>query len=87
MLDAERQTVYGLYRIRPNGNRPYPEGFIREDLSSMGHVSRVPPHRAPFRAPSIVAAVVPTPFVTFAVIVITIPTAATAGIEQNNIEN
>ena len=43
MLDAERQIVYGLYRIRPNGNQPYPKGFIREDLSSMGHVSRVPP--------------------------------------------
>ena len=40
-----------------------------------------------FCAPGIVAVVVPTPFVTFAVIVITIPTAATAGTEQNNIEN
>ncbi len=38
-----------------------------------------------FCAPGIVAAVVPTPFVTFAVIVIMIPTAATAGTEQNNI--
>jgi hypothetical protein len=38
-----------------------------------------------FRAPSIVAVVVPTPFVTFAVIVIMIPTAATTVIEQNNI--
>ena len=34
MLDAERQTVDGLYQIRPNGNRQYPEGFIR-DLSSV----------------------------------------------------
>ena len=42
MLDAERQMVNGLYRIRPNGNRQYPEGFIR-DLSSVGHGSRVPP--------------------------------------------
>ena len=40
-----------------------------------------------FRAPGIVAAVVPTPFVTFAVIVIMIPTATIAGTEQNNIEN
>jgi hypothetical protein len=40
-----------------------------------------------FRAPGIVAAVVPTPFVTFAVIVIMIPTAATTGTEQNNIGN
>ena len=40
-----------------------------------------------FRAPGIVAAVVPTPFVTFAVIVIMIPTATTAGTEQNNIGN
>ena len=40
-----------------------------------------------FRVPGIVAAVVPTPFVTFAVIVIMIPTAATAVTEQNNIEN
>jgi hypothetical protein len=40
-----------------------------------------------FRAPGIVAVVVPTPFVTFAVIVIMIPTAATAVIEQNNIGN
>ena len=42
MLDAERQKVDSLYRIRPNGNRQYPEGFIR-DLSSVGHGSRVPP--------------------------------------------
>ncbi len=35
-----------------------------------------------FCAPGIVAAVVPTPFVIFAVIVIMIPTAATAGTEQ-----
>ena len=40
-----------------------------------------------FRAPDIVAAVVPTPFVTFAVILIMIPTAATAGTEQNSIGN
>jgi hypothetical protein len=40
-----------------------------------------------FRAPGIVAAVVHTPFVTFAVIVIVIPTAATAGKEKNNIGN
>jgi hypothetical protein len=40
-----------------------------------------------FCAPGIVAAVVPTPFVTFAVIVIMIPTTATAGTEQNNIGN
>ncbi len=40
-----------------------------------------------FRAPGIVAAVVPTPFVTFAVIVIMIPTTATAVTEQNNIGN
>ena len=40
-----------------------------------------------FRAPGIVAVVVPTPFVTFAVIVFMIPTAATAVIEQNNIGN
>jgi len=40
-----------------------------------------------FCAPSIVAAVVPTPFVTFAVIFIMIPTAASAGTEQNNIRN
>jgi len=37
--------------------------------------------------PGIVAAVVPTPFVTFAVIVVMIPTTATAGTEKNNIEN
>jgi hypothetical protein len=42
MLDAERQTVDGLYRIRPNGNRQYPEGFIR-NLSSVGDGTRVPP--------------------------------------------
>ena len=35
-----------------------------------------------FCAPGIVAAVVPTPFVTFVVVVIMIPTAATA-IKQN----
>jgi hypothetical protein len=40
-----------------------------------------------FRAPGIVTVVLPTPFVTFAVIVIMIPTAATAVIEQNNIGN
>jgi hypothetical protein len=41
-----------------------------------------------FRAPGIVAAVVPTPFVTFAIIVIMIPaTATTAVTEQNNIGN
>ena len=40
-----------------------------------------------FRAPGIVAAVVPTLFVTFAVIVIMIPTTATAVTEQNNIGN
>ena len=40
-----------------------------------------------FRAPGIVAVVVPTPLVTFAVNVIMIPTAATAVTEQNNIEN
>ena len=106
MLDAERQTVDGLYWIRPNGNRQYPEGFIR-NLSSVGDGSRVPlllctlsytlllnvNHslvRYPvqvllecqfevglhlelaalidFCAPGIVAAVVPTPFVTFAVV-------------------
>ena len=106
MLDAEWQTVDGLYWIRPNGNRQYPEGFIR-NLSSVGDGSRVPlllctlsytlllnvNHslvRYPvqvllecqfevglhlelaalidFRAPGIVAAVVPTPFVTFAVV-------------------
>jgi hypothetical protein len=38
-----------------------------------------------FRAPGIVVAVVPTQFVTFAVIVIMIPTVATAVTEQNNI--
>jgi len=40
-----------------------------------------------FRAPGIVAAVVPTQFVNFAVIVIMIPTTATAVTEQNNIGN
>jgi len=40
-----------------------------------------------FRAPGIVAVVVPTPSVTFAVIVIMIPTAATVVTEQNNIGN
>jgi hypothetical protein len=40
-----------------------------------------------FRAPGIVAAVVPTLFVTFAVIVIIFPTAATTVTEQNNIGN
>ena len=40
-----------------------------------------------FRAPSIIAVVVPTLFVTFAVIVIMIPTTATAETEQNNIGN
>ena len=40
-----------------------------------------------FRAPGIVAAVVPTPCVTFAVIVVMIPTAATGRKEQNNIGN
>jgi len=40
-----------------------------------------------FRAPGIVAAVVPTLSVTFAVIVIMIPTTATAVEEQNNIGN
>ncbi len=40
-----------------------------------------------FRAPGMVTAVVPTPFVNFAVIVIMIPTAATVGTEQNNIGN
>ena len=40
-----------------------------------------------FRAPGIVASVVPTPFVTFAIIVVMIPTATTAGTEQNNIGN
>ena len=40
-----------------------------------------------FRAPGIVAAVVPTLFVTFAVIVTMIPTTATAETEQNNIRN
>jgi len=97
--------VDGLYWIRPNGNREYPEGFIR-NLSSVGHGSRVPPptlhlvvypnpqcqflvryrvqvllecqfevglhlERAAsidYRAPSIVTAVVPALFVTFAVI-------------------
>ena len=37
-----------------------------------------------FRAPVIVAAVVLTPFVTIAVIVIMIPAATTAGTEQNS---
>jgi hypothetical protein len=37
--------------------------------------------------PGIVAAVVTTLFVTFAIIVIMIPTTATAGTEQNNIGN
>ena len=125
MLDAERQKVDSLYRIRPNGNRQYPEGFIR-NLSSVGDGSRVPlllctlsytlllnvNHslvRYPvqvllecqfevglhlelaalidFRAPGIVAAVVPTLFVTFAVIVIIFPTATTTVTEQNNIGN
>jgi hypothetical protein len=40
-----------------------------------------------FRAPVIVAAVVSTPFVTIAIIVIMIPTAATAGTEKNSIGN
>jgi len=40
-----------------------------------------------FRAPGIIAAVVPTQFVTFAIIVIMIPTTATAVMEQNNIGN
>jgi hypothetical protein len=40
-----------------------------------------------FCAPDIIAAVVPTPFVTFAIIVTMIPTNATAGTEQNNIRN
>ena len=40
-----------------------------------------------FRAPDIIAAVVPTPFETFAIIVTMIPTTATAGTEQNNIRN
>ena len=40
-----------------------------------------------FCAPDIVVAVVPTPFVTIAVIVIMIPTAATTGTEQNNTRN
>ena len=40
-----------------------------------------------FCAPGIIAAVVPTQFVTFAVIVFMIPTATIAGTEQNNIEN
>ena len=42
MLDADWQMVDGLYHIRPNANRQYPKGFIR-DLSSMGHGSCVPP--------------------------------------------
>ena len=116
--------VDGLYWIRPNGNRQYPKGFIR-NLSSVGHGSRVLPPTLhlvvypnpqcqsivryhvqvllecrfevglclklaaliDFHAPGIVAAVVPTPFVTFAVIVIMIPITATAGTEQNNIGN
>jgi hypothetical protein len=124
MMDAERQTVDGLYRIRPNGNRQYPEGFIC-NLGSMGHGSRVPPPTVhlvacpnpqcqslvrygmqvllvcqfevglhlklaaliDFRAPGIIAVVVPTPFVTFAVIVVMVPTAATAVTEKNNIGN
>ena len=95
----------GQYRIRPNGNRQYPEGFIH-NLSRVGHGSRVPPPTVhlvvcpnpqcqflvrygvqdllvcqfgfglhlelaaliDFRAPGIVAAVVPTLFVTFAVV-------------------
>jgi hypothetical protein len=40
-----------------------------------------------FCAPGIITVVVPTLFVTFAVIVIMIPTAATAVTEQNNIGN
>jgi len=40
-----------------------------------------------FPAPGIVAAVVPTQFVTSVVIVIMIPTAITAVTEQNNIGN
>ncbi len=40
-----------------------------------------------FCAPRTVASVVPTPFVTFAVIVIMIPTASTTRTEQNNIGN
>jgi len=40
-----------------------------------------------FRAPGIIAAVVPTQFVTFAIINIMIPTAATTVTEQNSIEN
>ena len=40
-----------------------------------------------FCAPGIIAAVVPTPCVTFAVIVIMISTAATAVTGQNNIGN
>ena len=114
----------GQYRIRPNGNRQYPEGFIH-NLSRVGHGSRVPPPTVhlvvcpnpqcqflvrygvqdllvcqfgfglhleltaliDFCAPGIVTAVVPTLFVTFAVIVIMIPTAATTVTEQNNIGN
>ena len=53
MLDAEWQTVDGLYRIRPNGNRQYPEGFIR-NLSSMGDGSPVPP-------PTLHLVIYPTP--------------------------
>jgi len=40
-----------------------------------------------FRSPGIITAVVPTPFVTFAVNVIMIPPTATVGTEQNNIGN
>ena len=40
-----------------------------------------------FCAPGIVAAVVPPLFMTFSVIVIMIPTTATAGTEQNNTGN
>jgi hypothetical protein len=40
-----------------------------------------------FCAPVIIAAVVSTPFVTIAVIVFMIPTAATAGTEKNSIGN
>ena len=124
MLDAEWQTVDGLYRTRPNGNRQYPKGFIHS-LSSVGHGSRVPPPTVhlvvspnpqcqslvrygvqvlllcqfevvlclklaaliDFCAPGIVAAVVPTPFMTFTFIVIMITTVATAITEQNNIGN
>jgi hypothetical protein len=40
-----------------------------------------------FHAPGIIKVVVPTPSVTFAVMVIMIPTAATVVTEQNNIGN